>query len=77
MREAPQAPFSAYNDMRLPDVHALHDLAYDLNLSNFSQGMYVCMYVGMYVFVCGYEHEDAQELRATSIHEKTESTRAD
>lgn len=35
LKESPNAPFTAYNDMRLPDVHALHDLAYYLNL-NFS-----------------------------------------
>jgi len=28
-------PFSKYNDRRLPDLHALHELAFDANKSNF------------------------------------------
>ncbi len=35
MREAPQNPFRVYSEMRLPDLHALHELAYDINYATF------------------------------------------
>ena len=35
MHHDPEHPFSKYNEWRLPDLHALHELAFDANQSNF------------------------------------------